>query len=59
MTLYDLWLVCPRSHVFIRIDGEWVLYNGEHRYAYWYVMDVEAGSFPNYVSVLKVRIKKI
>jgi len=58
MTLYDLWFVCPRSHVFILRDGEWIEYTGGKKYAYWYVQDVEADSFPMYKSVLKVKIRK-
>lgn len=59
MTLYDLWFVCPRSHVFIFVDGEWVEYSGGKKYAYWYVEDVEAASYPMYKSVLQVKIRKV
>lgn len=59
MTLYDLWFVCPRSHVFILVNNEWVEYTGTRDFAYWYVADVEAGSFPMYKSVLKVKIRKV
>lgn len=59
MTLYDLWFVCPRSHVFIFVNGEWLEYTGSGKYSYWYVKDVEAGSFPMYKSVLKVKIVKV
>jgi hypothetical protein len=58
MTLYDLWFVSPRSHVFIFVDGGWVEYTGGRQYAYWYVEDVEAGSGPTYRSYLRVKIRK-
>lgn len=59
MTLYDLWSVCPCSHVFINnVDGVPVEYTGSGKYSYWYVVDVYATSYPMYKSVLSVTIKK-
>lgn len=56
MTLYDLWLVCPRSHVFIFVGNEWVEYTGCGKYSSWLVTDVEAASLPCYRSALLVKI---
>lgn len=57
MTLYDLWYVCPRSHVFVETPDGWVEYTGTGKYSYWYVVDVEACSLPMYKSALKVKIR--
>lgn len=60
MTLYDLWFVCPNSHLFINnVDGVPVEYTGAGKYSYWYVVDVRAVRYPNYGCVLSVTIRKV
>ena len=59
MKVYDLWLVSPRSFIFIRNKDESVTqYDGQDKIRNAVILDVMATEYPMYKNVLEVKIKE-
>ena len=57
MTLYDLWFRAPKSFVFVR-DGDNVWeYKGTADLANSVVLEIKGTKYPNYDSVIEVKIR--
>lgn len=59
LMLFDLWMLCPHSHVFIKKkegDLPWE-YTGDNEGTYLAVTDIKAKSYPNYHSVIEALVK--
>lgn len=57
MKVYDLWCICPESHVYIKFDnGDVVEYCGGKKYAYRGIEQIRATSYPNMHSVIEINL---
>lgn len=60
MSIYELWMVSPQSHIFIKgDDGKVMEYNGGLDNSDMEVDRIVATSYPMYRSVIEVTVKEV